>query len=109
MWTFSTEFVSLLLLGAVAAIAVLVWRVRVWLNRWAKAMIACYPEMLHVRETAQIGERRMAKSSQNADAEKSAAALDRKTAHGVIGHHFDHPDSRESSLVSPTAKARGRE
>jgi hypothetical protein len=90
MWIFSTEFLGLAVLAAVAALIVLVWRARVWLDRWADAMIACYPELLQFRQETWIPQER----------KKTAALADRRPRDGMSKPHFDQSIDAEAASAS---------
>jgi hypothetical protein len=97
MWIFSIEILGLVFLLVIAVIAVLCWRVRVWLDRWADAMIACFPELLQLGQGKQIKIARKTAPSPHTKTRSSAAAIDGRARYGMARHHFEQSANAESS------------
>jgi hypothetical protein len=53
MWVTWLDTVGLVAICAIAVAAIIVWRVRVWLDRWAALMIASFPELLQLSQDEQ--------------------------------------------------------
>jgi hypothetical protein len=101
MWIFSMEFLGLVWLPVIALLAILLWRGRVWLDRWAEGMIASFPELLQVGQEKPIEGGRNSAPSPHAKTVNSTAALDGRTRHGTAKHHFGQSANAEPASASP--------
>jgi hypothetical protein len=106
MWVFSVEF-GAVVLATLAVLGVLVWRVRVWLDRWAKAMIACFPEMLQIPQGKQIQQERKTAALSNAKHVNVTVVPDRRTREGMAKHHFDRTVNGEPASASASGTLSG--
>ena len=76
MWVISAKVVGLILIGLIAILAIIAWRVWVWLDRWAGAMIACFPKLLQLSQEKQLTEGRETVVSPDAKTASSTAVSD---------------------------------
>jgi len=106
MWVFSVEF-GVAVLAMLAILGVLTWRVRVWLDRWANAMIACFPEMLQFPQGKQIQQERKLAGLPDAKHVNLTAVPGRRTREGMAKHHFERTVNGEPASASASETLSG--
>jgi hypothetical protein len=50
MWTILIRLMGFVAIATIVGLVVVAWRVQVWLDRWADAMVACFPELLQLAQ-----------------------------------------------------------